>query len=189
MDLLRFYLLAGLIVHKAVWEVLKRHDRPPRKRVPPSLKRTVVKGAKVAILIGIVLQTVVPFEVLPLAGDSGPLRIAGAVLFTLGLAVALLGRIQLGKNWSDIEAAEVHGTQALVCHGIYRYIRHPIYAGDLALLLGVEIALNSWLVFAVAVLALAVFRKTVSEEAMLVRKLAGYDAYCRRTKRFVPFVL
>ena len=79
--------------------------------------------------------------------------------------------------------------QSVVERGIYRYIRHPIYTGDLVLLGGLQLALNSWLVLAVAPLAAVVIRRTLAEEALLDQRLAGYRAYCARTKRFIPFVV
>jgi protein-S-isoprenylcysteine O-methyltransferase Ste14 len=186
MNGLRIYLLAGLLTHKFVWEILKRRDRLPygsRERKP--LRVRLVKAVKVAILLGIVAQTFLP-EVLPIAADPPGLVWAGTAIFTAGLAVALAGRLQLGRNWSDIEAGSVRRGHAVVDTGIYRYIRHPIYVGDLALLLGLEMALNSWLVLGVVLLAPVVLRQAVREERKLAGMLPGYAEYCRRTGRFVP---
>lgn len=189
MDLLRVYLLAGLIAHKAVWEALKRRQGAPAAATSPQpLSLLLVKAVKVAILLGIVAQTMLP-EILPIRSEPGALRWAGVLLYTAGLATAILGRVQLGDNWLDIETAGVLRDQMVVSSGLYRYIRHPIYAGDLLLLAGLEVALNSWLALCVAALAAAVFRKAAGEERMLAAKLPGYAEYCRRTKRFVPFVV
>jgi protein-S-isoprenylcysteine O-methyltransferase Ste14 len=85
--------------------------------------------------------------------------------------------------------AQVGQQQEVVSNGIYRYIRHPIYAGDLLLLFGFELALNSWLVFAIMLLVPVVLRRAVLEEKLLATRLRGYDSYARRTKRFIPFVV
>jgi protein-S-isoprenylcysteine O-methyltransferase Ste14 len=102
--------------------------------------------------------------------------------------MAILARLQLGRNWSDIESAGVLSGQVVVGEGLYRFVRHPIYTGDLLLLIGMQLALNSWCVLLAVLLVPVVFRKAVQEERMLMRRLPGYEAYCRRTKRFVPFV-
>jgi protein-S-isoprenylcysteine O-methyltransferase Ste14 len=102
--------------------------------------------------------------------------------------MAIVARCQLGRNWSDIEKSRVKGDHALVAHGIYRWVRHPIYAGDLLLLAGLQLALNSWVVLAVLPLALYVRQKAAGEERDLAKTLAGYDDYCRRTARFLPFL-
>lgn len=183
-DPLRWYLLAGLIAHKALWEWMKRGTpRAPR----PGLGLGVVKAVKVAVLAGIAVQTVLP-AVMPIASDPALLRAVGGAIYTLGLATALAGRLQLGSNWSDIEAARIQGRHVVVSHGVYRYVRHPIYAGDVTLLIGLELALNSWLVLGVLALAPVVLRQAVQEERALARSLPGYAEYCARTKRFIPFV-
>ncbi|MCW5976883.1 MAG: isoprenylcysteine carboxylmethyltransferase family protein [Bryobacteraceae bacterium] len=184
---LRAYLFAGLVAHKVVWELLKRQGAPPAKR-QLSTRERLGKLAKQAILIGILVQTLF-LDVFPIAEDAWGLRVAGTAIYTLGLLMAISARLQLGSNWSDIEAAQVKQEQAVVANGIYRWVRHPIYAGDLLLLFGLELALNSWLVLGVFVLAPVVLMQAVREEKMLVRNLPGYAEYCSKTWRFVPFVL
>ena len=148
----------------------------------------LVKLAKIGALAFLMAQTLC-LEVLPIAREPGGLRWVGVAIFVLGLATAMVGRVQLGRNWVDLEDAQVLSGQSLVAYGVYRYIRHPIYAGDLLLLAGLELALNSWLVLGAALLGAVVLQRTRVEEAFLSHRLAGYQAYCARTKRFIPFVV
>ena len=187
MILLRFYLLLGLIAHKLVWEILKRGPAPTAKREPVTMGRRLVKLAKVGVLGGIILQTLVP-EIAPISDDPGALRLAGVLIYTVGLAVAIVARLQLGSNWIDIEDARVLRDQHVVATGLYRYIRHPIYTGDLLLLIGLELALNSWLVLGVIALAVVVALRARHEEELLRAQLPGYAQYCAETSRFVPFL-
>ena len=186
-DALRLAMLLGLVAHKGLWEVLKRRDGAPRTApaLAPSIR--LVKLAKMAMLAFLVVQTLC-LEVLPIAREPGALRLVGAGIFVVGLATAMSARVQLGRNWVDLEDARVLPEQSVVEHGIYRYIRHPIYTGDLLLLVGLELGVNSWLVLGVALLAAVVVRRALAEEALLAQRLAGYRAYCARTKRFIPFV-
>jgi protein-S-isoprenylcysteine O-methyltransferase Ste14 len=186
-SLLRLYLLSGLVLHKVVWQLLKRGRHQAETRpVRPATR--LIQLVKISILAGILIQTVIPV-VFPMTAGGSQLPVIGTAIYTLGLAIALTGRLQLGDNWADIETARVLGHQEVVSSGIYRYIRHPIYTGDLLLLLGLELALNSWLLLAVPALALVVLRQAIREERMLHRTLAGYGEYSARTKRFVPFVV
>ena len=186
-ELLRLYLLAGIASHKLYWEFTKRRVPAAPKTTPSPLVR-LVKMAKVGILLGIVGQVLIPRTILPLTDGTGAVQLAGAFLFTLGLAMAITGRAQLGNSWSDIEAPGQVAKAALISHGLYSYIRHPIYTGDIMLLIGLELALNSGLVFAIALMAPAILLQAIREEHLLIRNLPGYREYCRRTKRFVPFV-
>jgi protein-S-isoprenylcysteine O-methyltransferase Ste14 len=189
LDPLRLFLLLGLVAHKGVWEFLKRRDhvdRTPRPSPTPAV--VLIKFAKITMLAGLCAQTVLP-EVLPILFEPMPLRLAGGLLFATGLAVAITARFQLGRQWSDIECSSVGADPKVIEYGVYRFIRHPIYTGDLLLIAGLELALNSWLVLGVIPLALAVFFKAKSEEQQLAHRLSGYHEYQSRTKRFLPFVI
>jgi len=182
---MRLYLLAGLILHKLVWEVLKRQPgSAPRQRSTARVR--IVKLVKIAILVRIAVQTAVP-AVLPIHDMPEVLTILGVLLYSAGLWLTIAGRIQLGRNWSDIEAGTVQTNHEVVSTGVYGFIRHPIYTGDLALLFGLELALGSWLVLLVPLLVPIVLRKAATEERKLLTTIQGYGQYCERTNRFLPF--
>jgi protein-S-isoprenylcysteine O-methyltransferase Ste14 len=149
---------------------------------------TLIKAVKICVLVFVLAQTMLP-EIIPIETDPTGLRTAGALLYTIGLTVAVAGRIQLGSNWSDIESAQILNNHTIISSGVYNYVRHPIYVGDLLLLLGLELSLNSWLVAGVVLMAPIVIWKAVREEKMLAEVLPGYDEYCLRTKRFIPFLV
>lgn len=184
---LRLVLFLGLVGHKFLWEVLKRRDRRPRPGPTPP-RRRIVKLAKGGLLAFVTVQTLA-LDFLPITGHSTLPSLAGTLLYVAGLATAVIGRLQLGRNWVDLEEYRVLPDQSLVTHGIYRYIRHPIYSGDVLLLLGLELALGSWLVVGVAVPLAVAIRQALAEEALLAATFPGYRAYCARTKRFIPFVV
>jgi protein-S-isoprenylcysteine O-methyltransferase Ste14 len=185
--ILQIYLFAGLLVHKAFWEILKRRasEVPTEKR---SWSVLGVKAVKIAILVGIAAQIFAP-EILPVTANPAPLRAIGTFIYTLGLLTALVARLQLGENWANIETGQVLRNQKVVARGVYALVRHPIYTGDLLLLLGLELALNSWLFLGVFALAPVVMYKALQEEQMLRRELAGYETYCAGTKRFIPYII
>jgi protein-S-isoprenylcysteine O-methyltransferase Ste14 len=186
---LRIVLLGGLVLHKLVWEALKRGGppRPPAGPVPAALR--LVKLAKAGVLGLLLVQAAVVAPVVPILPDPAPLRPAGLALYLVGLATAVAGRLQLGRSWANLEDYAVLPDQRLVTHGLYGYIRHPIYAGDLLLLAGLELALNSWLVVGVLAIAAVVWRQAAAEERVLAGSFPGYEDYRRRTKRFIPFVV
>jgi len=190
MDTLRLTLAAGLMFHKLLWEFLREKARGAQKQSPRSVtvSSIFVKAVKAAVFLFLVAQTLL-LELLPIREEPATLRNAGTVIFFLGLALAIIGRLQLGKNWLDLEEARVRSDQSLVTRGVYAYVRHPIYAGDILLLFGLELALNSWLVVAVIIPLVIVIRQVLTEEALLQRAFPGYVSYCARTKRFIPFVL
>jgi protein-S-isoprenylcysteine O-methyltransferase Ste14 len=190
MLILRIFLFAGLVFHKLVWEVLKRDSAAPEAKPRPFKLnfKSLLKLGKSALLVLLVIQTLF-LKVFPITEKPMPLRVIGTLIYVAGLAIAVTGRIQLGKNWANLEDYQVLPDQSLVHTGIYRFIRHPIYTGDIMLLLGLQLALNSWLVLGVLGLILVVVRQVLAEEQILSKSFANYSEYRKETKMFIPFLV
>ena len=179
-----------MVLHKVVWEVLKRRDGSPRSKPQEAtggLKK-LVKLAKTGFLLFLLVQTLF-LGILPISADPAALRIIGVLIYIFGLATAITGRIQLGDNWIDLEDAQVLPEQKIIRSGVYRFVRHPIYLGDILLVLGLELALNSWLVLLTPLIALVVFKQAREEEQILSDAFPDYRNYQRETKMFIPGLL
>ena len=72
MLLLRAYLLIGLVAHKAVWEMLKRKGSKSLQSETFTLQ--LIKVAKIAVLLGVIVQTLVPRYVLPISDNPFSLQ-------------------------------------------------------------------------------------------------------------------
>lgn len=119
----------------------------------------------------------------PLTGETG------FVLVGVGLAVHLLGILTLKKQWSS--SVTLSSEPKLITHGVYRFIRNPIYAGILLTLVGFGLTLANWISFLMLVLPNACsfgYRIFVEENFLKVNFGQDYELYCRKTKRIVPFV-
>jgi protein-S-isoprenylcysteine O-methyltransferase Ste14 len=180
----------GLLFHKLVWEILKKQS-PAQASAPLPNRfelKTILKAGKVMALILLVIQTLF-LNILPISSNPFGITIFGIMIYLSGLLIAVVGRMQLGKNWANLEDYQVLPGQALVRSGIYHYIRHPIYIGDVLLVLGLELALNSWLVVGVTGLLVVVIKQALAEEMILSKTLPGYNDYRRQTKMFIPFLV
>jgi protein-S-isoprenylcysteine O-methyltransferase len=183
--LLRTLLFVGLLVRRLNLEAMKRAQSRPETR-PAAV--TLVKVIKGGIQVFLAVQALF-LDVLPIADAHPLLRPAGIALFALGLVTTIASRRRLGKNWVDLEEAQILGGHQLVTTGLYRWIRHPIYTADLLLFAGLQLALQSWLVLAVIPLIVVLVRQSAREEVQLEAAFPGYAEYRRRTKRFIPFVV
>lgn len=190
MEILRLILFLGLVLHKVVWEVLKKGVKTTvtPKNISVSSWKRCVKFSKGIVLLFLVFQTLF-LNLFPISQQSTVLRVIGTAIYFIGLALALIGRLQLGHNWANIEDSQFSPQQSLVTNGIYRYIRHPIYTGDILLLIGLELALNSWLVLGVLIPVLVVIKQAIAEETLLNQAIPAYKEYSRGTKRFLPFIV
>src|SRR5437660_514652 len=128
MQILRWILFSGLLAHKLVWESLKRKYRSPYVAMKPekfTLKRAI-KFIKVVILVFILYQTLF-LKIFPISENPVTLQTIGTAIYFLGLTTAITARLNMGRNWVDLEDYQVLQEQSLVTSGIYRLIRHPIY--------------------------------------------------------------
>ena len=190
MDLLRIVLFLGMVFHKLVWEVMKRREGvtyASRKSFEIRPK-SALKLLKSLFLVFLIVQTLF-LDFLPISDQPNTLRIVGLIIFFTGLAISVTGRIQLGNNWVDLEDFQVLPEQKLVKSGIYRYIRHPIYTGDTLLVIGLELALNSWLVIGALCLIPIIYKQALDEETVLSQAFPDYEDYKKETKMFVPYLV
>jgi protein-S-isoprenylcysteine O-methyltransferase Ste14 len=78
--------------------------------------------------------------------------------------------------------------QTVITTGLYRFVRHPMYAGGFFYFIGLPFLFGSWLGLACVPLFIALLMLRIPiEERMLRKDLAGYDAYAARVRyRLVP---
>lgn len=114
----------------------------------------------------------------------------GFVLFFLGLLINWTGILTLKKQWSAVVI--ISKDHQLINTGIYKYIRHPIYAAILLELFGLGLGLANWISMLVLVLFNAVslgYRIYVEEKALEKYFGEAYVHYACRTKRLIPGIL
>jgi protein-S-isoprenylcysteine O-methyltransferase Ste14 len=94
------------------------------------------------------------------------------------------------ENSFSSATIEVSADQRVISTGPYAWVRHPMYAAGLVMLLGIPIALGSaWGVLVVIAITPALIWRLVDEEDFLTRNLSGYREYRDRVRyRLVPFV-
>ena len=112
---------------------------------------------------------------------------AGDVLVAVGLLIAMITTIQNGYAAANIK---VESDQKVVSTGVYSLVRHPMYFGNVVLMVGVPLALGSYwgLLFVIPGLVVLAIR-ILDEEKVLTLELAGYSEYAQRVHyRLVPYV-
>lgn len=112
---------------------------------------------------------------------------AGLVIAGAGAWVALRGIRDLGANLTAVPAPRRGAS--LVDAGVYARIRHPIYAGVIAVGIGwALVAVSLPALLAAGALAVWLDLKSRREEIWLVAHHPGYADYRRRTRRFIAGV-
>jgi protein-S-isoprenylcysteine O-methyltransferase Ste14 len=118
--------------------------------------------------------------------DGGVAVLASDVLLIAGLAFAIGSVAVLGRCFGILP--DVRG---LVTHGPYRYVRHPLYVGELTAVLGIVLGSRQPLwagVTWIACLGLQLAR-TGYEERNISAEFPQYAEYAARTKRLIPGII
>jgi protein-S-isoprenylcysteine O-methyltransferase Ste14 len=158
----------------------------------------VVKNRKGRLEVGVLVLAMLGFFV-PLIWVASPLFsfadyplhpvpfVAGIVCFVAGLWLFHRSHADLGTNWSvTLQIREEH---RLIVSGVYRRIRHPMYASLFLYCLGQLLSLPNWFAGPSYLVTFGVLfaLRLRHEELMMVEAFGEeYVAYSRRTKRVIP---
>lgn len=107
----------------------------------------------------------------------------GLFISGIGTLILLLALLQLNKNLSPFPTPR--NSAVLIQHGLYKWVRHPIYSGIIFMLLGYSVYQNSiYKLFITGLLMLLFHIKSNYEEQQLLKKFPDYVAYKRKTGKF-----
>ena len=107
-------------------------------------------------------------------------EIIGLIVVNIGLIILNIAMLQ---NAFASKLLDINKDQKLIDTGLYSHVRHPLYSGAIIMILGLPIALGSWISLipaAIAVLSLLIRIKF--EEDMLIKGMDGYEEYRTRVK-------
>jgi protein-S-isoprenylcysteine O-methyltransferase Ste14 len=121
--------------------------------------------------------------------DLGPqiLPIVGITLIVSGLFVRWFAVFSLKHQFTvDVSIRKDH---RMIREGIYRFVRHPAYAGSLLSFLGLGLYFSNYLsmlVIVVPICAAFLHRVRIEEEVLIHAFGSEYLDYYASTKRFIP---
>lgn len=119
--------------------------------------------------------------ILVLKPVSGGFKLAGGVVQGVALLGIIGSVVSLGRSFGIAP-----GDRGLVTSGLYRWIRHPLYAMETWFYVGFLVSNPSWRNVAGFVLCLAVHVIRIRREE---RILSGYDGYAATVRwRMLPMV-
>ncbi|MEM9288340.1 MAG: protein-S-isoprenylcysteine O-methyltransferase [Pseudomonadota bacterium] len=114
----------------------------------------------------------------------------GAALHVLFLWLFWRSHADLGRNWSV--TLEIRDEHELVTHGVYTYIRHPMYAAIWLAALAQPLLVPNWIAGCMVLVAFSAMYvvRAPREEAMMRDKFGqAYDDYAQTTGRLLPRVI
>lgn len=188
--------LAGLVLYGFVtvgWRVLLQYRRTGDTGLRGRPHGAVGWLSGVVLLAGIVLGVLAP--VAHLAGWTGPSEVSpvmwipGGMAFVAGFALTVRAQLEMGDRWRiGVDPSE---ETSLVTHGLFRFVRNPIFSGMMLVFVGVALLVPgplSWVGAALVVFGLQVHVRGVEEPYLARVHGARYAHYAAGTGRFIPGV-
>ena len=181
------YLLGFLLI-----TVVRKTHTARIRTLKTILDRKTVPDTVLLVLagIGMLIPLVYVFSsILDFADYSLPNWIGwvGVVLF--GSAILLLwhSHAKLGRNWTP--TLGIREEHSLVTEGVYKYIRHPMYAAHWLWAIAQVLMLHNWIAgysFLIVVVPHYLMRVNNEEQMMLRQFGEEYRTYMERTGRIIP---
>jgi protein-S-isoprenylcysteine O-methyltransferase Ste14 len=187
-----FWKAAYLIIF-LIWFGIRGYYR--QKALEQNVKENVRPGFEsVLVLLNMIGMTVLPLVAVTtpfldafLFPVPEPVRFVALIIFALDIWLFVLAHRDLGRNWSMI--LEIKEGHSLVKSGIYRRIRHPMYAHFWIWVIaqGFLLANGLVLVFGIISWGLLYFLRVPKEEEMMIAEFGDeYREYMRVTGRVIP---
>ena len=151
------------------------------------IERILVAGIGLGMIVLPLVSVVTPF--LRFADYAAPFWFpwAGAALILPTLYLFWRSHADLGRHWSV--TLEIHDKHALITHGVYARIRHPMYAAAWLWVIIQALLIPNYLggLSGLATFGLLYFLRVPAEEAMLQTQFGDeYAIYAARTGRLLP---
>ena len=181
--------LIGFVVYLCIRGVFKQRTKNNEKTVSrvDALEKTLIAIVIPGALLLPVVYLFTPW--LAFADYHLPAFApwCGMVLMVTALWLFWRSHADLGQNWSV--TLELRKGHQLVTRGIYRSIRHPMYASIWLWCLAQGLLLENWLAgwYGFVAFALMYFIRTPREEQMMCESFGQeYRDYMRQTGRLFP---
>ncbi|OGS28214.1 MAG: hypothetical protein A2297_01895 [Elusimicrobia bacterium RIFOXYB2_FULL_48_7] len=110
----------------------------------------------------------------------------GLLLIVAGSIVNIKGRVALAGNWAN--QIRVYKDQTFVREGMYRYVRHPLYASLIWMFYGGSLVYQNYASFLATTLVFIPFMRyrANQEEELLKKYFSEYETYQKEVGMFFP---
>ena len=149
------------------------------------LLRLILGIPLAAVMVGYMIRPdILAFGVIAAPEWVAPL---GAGLTAVSFPLLIWVQHSLGANFNTLLGIREHNS--LVTHGLYRWVRHPMYSVLFLYMVGILLLTRNLLVggFLLAAFLITIGSRLAKEEAILEEEYGeAYRSYKARTGRFLP---
>jgi protein-S-isoprenylcysteine O-methyltransferase Ste14 len=179
--------VGSVFVYRVNPELLRERTKPPVQEGQPLSDRVLLLSFMTAFALLVSLASLDGLRLHLLGAVPPSLALGGMLLFVAGWLIASYA---LWSNAFAVLVVRPQERQVVVTAGAYRYVRHPIYLGGVAIMLGTSLWLQSYVaVIASAVPTAILVARIVLEERFIAARAPGYQEYSSRVRyRLLPFI-
>lgn len=125
---------------------------------------------------------------LSLGGFGLPVSIIGCAMIVFGTVVNVLGRMVLKNQWGN--QIKIYEDHCLITRGVYAWVRHPLYASTILMLIGFALQMHNALVLVgvIAIFIPMMVYRAKQEEALLCQSFSEYPQYAAKVGMLFPKV-
>lgn len=188
-----YYLICASISLIALWILLcavaiNFYLAKKKGKVLKEKRSLVATGAMLAFFIAMYIISALPYFKIKLSLQYDALiRIFGTVIIVFSAGINICGRFFLKANWGNqIRLYEDH---TLITKGPFKYVRHPLYASTIAMLIGFGFLQADYLVVLLTIfifIPMMAYRASQEDKMLLELFKDRYAEYKERTGMFFP---
>lgn len=111
------------------------------------------------------------------------------IIYIIGIIFNLLGRYYLGHNWGN--NVIIYNNHILVNKGVYKIVRHPLYASIIWMIYAVGVLFQNYVVIILNTIVFIPFMyyRAKQEEKELIKEFSEYNEYKKNVGMFFPKIL
>ena len=115
--------------------------------------------------------------------------ILGTIAIVIGCIINIVGRFNLGSNWAN--HIKIYDEHTLVQKGMYRIVRHPLYASIMLMFYGACLVYRNLLCLLAVTFVFIPFMyyRAKQEETLLIQTFSEYNEYKNRVGMFFPKII
>lgn len=159
------------------------------KRRGEKEKKSIVETGSMFVFF-LIFYSLIKFRIAQIAITNQDLHLSliiiGILLIIIGCIFNIIGRFNLGKNWAN--QIKIYNNHSLINSGVYKIVRHPLYASLIWMFFGASIAylnMSAFLVNCFIFIPFMTYRAR-QEETLLLREFPEYKNYQKEVAMFYP---
>lgn len=178
--------LGIVLIYARVFKNFK--DAKRRENIKKKEVKSIVETMSMSMFF-IIIYLIVNFKFGIYHYQNIYLDIVFLIIYIIGIVFNLLGRYYLGNNWGN--NVIIYNDHTLVNKGVYKIVRHPLYASIIWMIFSVGVLFQNYLVIILNTIIFIPFMyyRAKQEEKELVKIFEDYLEYKKNTGMFFPKIL